>query len=169
VTEALTDAPGSMAGPAIRCTELTHSFGATRALDDVSFDVASGGTFGLLGPNGAGKTTTIRVLTTLLRADHGAAAVFGTDVRRQPMRVRRLLGYVPQQLSADASLTGWENVWLFARLFDVPRRERTARIDAALEDVFGHHTGDTLDGAVLVVALCCSLFVASRLLDRLAG
>jgi ABC-2 type transport system ATP-binding protein len=128
----LTGAPGHRAEPAIRCTGLTHSFGATQALDDVSFDVAPGETFGLLGPNGAGKTTTIRVLTTLLRADRGAAMVFGTDVRRDPMRVRRLLGYVPQQLSADASLTGWENVWLFARLFDVPRRERTRRIDGAL-------------------------------------
>jgi ABC-2 type transport system ATP-binding protein len=49
------------------------------------------------------------------------------------MRVRQLIGYVPQQLSADGSLTGWENVWLFARLFDVPRRERKDRIDAALE------------------------------------
>jgi ABC-2 type transport system ATP-binding protein len=132
VTEMLLEAPGHAAEAAIRCSGLTHSFGPTQALDDVSFDVAPGETFGVLGPNGAGKTTTIRVLTTLLRADRGAATVFGTDVRRDPMRVRRLLGYVPQQLSADASLTGWENVWLFARLFDVPRRERTTRIDGAL-------------------------------------
>jgi ABC-2 type transport system ATP-binding protein len=141
------------ADPAIRCIELTHSFGATTALDHVSFDVDAGETFGLLGPNGAGKTTTIRVLTTLLRPDSGSASVFGTDVWRDSMRVRRLLGYVPQQLSADASLTGWENVWLFARLFDVPRRDRNGRIEAALESMgiadAAHRLAATYSGGMI--------------------
>ena len=124
-----------VSGPAIACSNLAHSFGSTRALDDVSFDVGAGETFGLLGPNGAGKTTTIRVITTLLKIQRGSAAVFGVDVRRNQMQVRRMLGYVPQQLSADAALTGWENVWMFARLYDVPRAERDERIDAALESM----------------------------------
>jgi ABC-2 type transport system ATP-binding protein len=119
--------------PAIRCEGLEHSFGDVRALAGVSFEVASGEVFGLLGPNGAGKTTTIRVLTTLLPADRGTAAVFGLDVRRQAMAVRRVIGYVPQLLSADAALTGYENVWLFARLFDVPRAELRRRIDEAMQ------------------------------------
>jgi ABC-2 type transport system ATP-binding protein len=118
--------------PAIACEDLVHCFGATRALDGVSFTVAPGEIFGLLGPNGAGKTTTIRILTTLLPADAGTARVAGLDVRREAMAVRRLLGYVPQQLSADGALTGYENVWLFARLYDVPRHERQARIQDAL-------------------------------------
>src|SRR5919198_1522252 len=118
--------------PAIACQDLVHSFGATRALDGVSFSVAPGEIFGLLGPNGAGKTTTIRILTTLLPADAGTACVAGLDVRREAMAVRRVLGYVPQQLSADGALTGYENVWLFARLYDVPRHERQARIQDAL-------------------------------------
>ena len=88
--------------------------------------------FGLLGPNGAGKTTTIRVLTTLLRVAPGVAQVFGRDVARERMSVRKLIGYVPQQLSAEAALTGRENVMLFARLFDVPRRERGDRVERAL-------------------------------------
>ncbi len=117
---------------AIECAGLRHSFDDVQALDGVSFDVAAGEVFGLLGPNGAGKTTTIRVLTTLLRADEGSAAVFGLDVRRQRMSVRRVIGYVPQQLSADAGLTGYENVWLFARLFDVPRSELRRRIGEAI-------------------------------------
>jgi ABC-2 type transport system ATP-binding protein len=119
-------------GLAIRCEGLRHSFNEVRALDGVSFDVRAGEVFGLLGPNGAGKTTTIRVLTTLLPADEGSAAVFGLDVRRQRLAVRRVIGYVPQQLSADAALTGYENVWLFARLFDVPRSELRPRIDEAM-------------------------------------
>ncbi len=109
---------------AIGVEELTVRFGETLAVDRVSLDVEDGEVFGLLGPNGAGKTTTIRVLTTLLPATAGTVSVLGVDVARRPMQVRRLLGFVPQQLSADAALTGRENVMLFARLFDVPRRSR---------------------------------------------
>jgi ABC-2 type transport system ATP-binding protein len=119
--------------PAIHCAELTRAFGAVRAVDGVSFDVEPGEIFGLLGPNGAGKTTTIRVLVTLLDPDAGRVEVFGHDVTRDVMAVRRLLGYVPQQLSADAGLTGYENMLLFARLYDLPRSERSRRIERALE------------------------------------
>jgi ABC-2 type transport system ATP-binding protein len=91
--------------------------------------------FGLLGPNGAGKTTAIRMLTTLIPSDGGTLEVFGHDVARQPMATRRAIGYVPQQLSADQALTGRENVALFARLFDVPRRQRKARVEEALESM----------------------------------
>ncbi|MGD1053784.1 MAG: ATP-binding cassette domain-containing protein [Candidatus Dormibacteria bacterium] len=103
------------------------SFGAVRAVDGISFSIAPGEVFGLLGPNGAGKTTTIRVLTTLIRADSGRMSVFGHDTRDQAMLVRHLIGYLPQQLSADFQLSGYENVWLFARLFDLPRAERRER------------------------------------------
>ena len=67
---------------------------------------APGEVFGLLGPNGAGKTTAIRLIVTLLPVQQGAVRVFGVDVRRDPLRARRMLGYVPQQLSADPALTG---------------------------------------------------------------
>jgi ABC-2 type transport system ATP-binding protein len=118
--------------PAVRCRGLTYAFGTHRAVDDVDLSVWPGEMFGLLGPNGAGKTTTIRVLTTLLRVAPGVAQVFGRDVARERMSVRKLIGYVPQQLSAEAALTGRENVMLFARLFDVPRRERGDRVERAL-------------------------------------
>ena len=110
--------------PAVSIRDLHVRFADTTAVDGVDLMVGDGEVFGLLGPNGAGKTTTIRVLTTLLPATSGAAAVFGIDVARRPMDVRRMLGFVPQQLSADAALSGRENVALFARLFDVPRRTR---------------------------------------------
>ncbi|HVS43708.1 MAG TPA: ATP-binding cassette domain-containing protein [Candidatus Dormibacteraeota bacterium] len=118
--------------PAIECEGLVRSFGEVRAVDGVDFSVAPGEVFGLLGPNGAGKSTVIRMLTTLIPAERGSARIFGIDVRRDPMRVRRAIGYVPQRLSADGGLTGYENVWLFARLFDVPRREREERIREVL-------------------------------------
>jgi ABC-2 type transport system ATP-binding protein len=121
--------------PAVAARGLVCQFGPVRAVDDLSFEVAEGEVFGLLGPNGAGKTTVIRVVTTLLKPAAGTVRVFGLDTRRSTMRVRRRIGYLPQQLSIDGQLTGYENVWLFARLFDVPRRERRGRVEDALAQV----------------------------------
>src|ERR1700731_3279986 len=120
---------------AIECEGLVRNFRTVRALAGVGFQVHRGEVFGLLGPNGAGKTTTIRILVTLLRPNAGWAKVFGLDVTQQTMAVRRSLRYVPQQLSADATLTGYENVTLFARLFDIPRHQRHGRVMAALDSV----------------------------------
>jgi ABC-2 type transport system ATP-binding protein len=123
----------SSGAPAVECEHLSYYFGENPAVDDVSLQVEPGEIFGLLGPNGAGKTTTIRVLNTLLKATSGTARVFSVDVAASPMVVRRLMGYVPQQLSADGSLTGRENVMLYARLFDVPRSRRKLLVEEALE------------------------------------
>ncbi|MFJ9786221.1 ABC transporter ATP-binding protein [Amycolatopsis sp. NPDC101161] len=122
-----------MTEPAVRCTGLSHSFGTTRAVDGVDLEIAPGEVFGLLGPNGAGKTTTLRMITTLLPTAPDHITVFGVDVARRRMAVRRLIGYVPQQLSADGALTGRENVALFARLFDVPRARRDGEVRRALD------------------------------------
>ncbi|WP_238010065.1 ATP-binding cassette domain-containing protein [Dactylosporangium sp. AC04546] len=118
---------------AVRIDGLRHRFKDNTAVDGISLDVRPAEIFGLLGPNGAGKTTTIRVLTTLLPPQEGRVEVFGLDVAKKKMAVRRLIGYVPQALSADAGLSGRENVALFARLFDVPRRERKARTEQVIE------------------------------------
>jgi ABC-2 type transport system ATP-binding protein len=130
-------AAGNAAGPvaegaAVVCAGLTYRFGDHVAVDGVDLEIGHGETFGLLGPNGAGKTTTIRMLTTLLKPAAGRVSVFGVDAATRPMLVRRMIGYVPQLLSADGTLTGRENVQLFARLFDVPRAQRAARVDVAL-------------------------------------
>src|SRR5439155_22402700 len=109
-----------------------YHFGDHVAVDGVDLEVRTGEMFGLLGPNGAGKTTTIRILTTLLPVVEGEARTLGLDVSQSPMQARRLVGYVPQQLSADGQLTGRENVAMFARLFDVPRRERADRVAEVL-------------------------------------
>jgi ABC-2 type transport system ATP-binding protein len=124
-----------MTANAVECTGLVHRFGATRAVDGVDLSVTEGEVFGLLGPNGAGKTTTIRAITTLLPVPPGTVRVFGHDAATEKTAVRRLLGYLPQQLSADAALTGRENVTLFARVYDVPRRQRAARVARTLDDV----------------------------------
>src|SRR4029079_6717591 len=117
------------AGPAQLIEGLRHRFGEHAAVDGIDLRIEQGEIFGLLGPNGAGKTTTIRVLNTLLPIQEGRIAILGYDVRKEPMAGRRRLGYVPQQLSIESALTGRENVSWFARLFDVPRRERSERVE----------------------------------------
>ena len=154
---------------AVRCTGLEYAFGDTKAVDNLDLTVRTGETFGLLGPNGAGKTTAIRAITTLLPVPVGMIQVFGTDVARNKMDVRRLLGYVPQQLSADAGLTGRENVSLFARVYDVPRREREARVSEALEAVAlsgdAHKLAATYSGGMVRrLELAQALVSAPRLL-----
>jgi ABC-2 type transport system ATP-binding protein len=154
---------------AVRCADLTYSFGTHTAVDQVNLAIAPGEMFGLLGPNGAGKTTTIRMLTTLLKPATGTVAVFGIDAAAHPMLVRRVIGYVPQLLSADANLTGIENVELFARLFDVPRRERKTRVADALEamgltEAANRLAGTYSGGMIRRLELAQSLISAPRLL-----
>ncbi|MER5185356.1 ATP-binding cassette domain-containing protein [Streptomyces sp. NPDC002896] len=154
---------------AVICTGLRYSFGETTAVDGLDLSVAAGEVFGLLGPNGAGKTTAMRCITTLLPVPADRVRVFGHDAARERMQVRRLLGYVPQQLSADSGLTGRENVALFARVFDVSRRERADRVAQALEAVGLTDAADRLaktysGGMVRRLELAQALVSAPRLL-----
>jgi len=120
-------------GPALLCDNVSYRYGDHLALDGVDLRVERGEIFGLLGPNGAGKTTTIRIANTLLPVQQGRIEVLGFDVSRAQMSVRRRIGYVPQQLSIEAALTGRQNVTWFARLFDVPKKSRAQQVDDALE------------------------------------
>ncbi len=112
---------------------LTKRFGTLTAVNQVSFQVGRGEVFGLLGPNGAGKSTIIKMLTTLLPPDGGRATVAGLDITRQANAVRGVIGYVPQLLSVDGTLTGKENLLLFAELHGLPAGLKRRRIDEALE------------------------------------
>ncbi|HEY3417010.1 MAG TPA: ATP-binding cassette domain-containing protein, partial [Armatimonadota bacterium] len=113
--------------------KLTRAFGDLLAVNELSITVETGEVFGLLGPNGAGKSTVIKMLTTLLPPTAGSARVAGYDIVRQASAVRRVIGYVPQLLSADGTLTGYENLLIFAKLYDIPRSERETRIREALD------------------------------------
>ncbi|HYA85801.1 MAG TPA: ATP-binding cassette domain-containing protein [Nitrospirota bacterium] len=118
---------------AIQAMNLTRRYGQQTAVDHLNLQVKYGQIFGLLGPNGAGKSTTIKMLTTILDPSFGAATVAGHDVVNEPAQVRRRIGYVPQMLSADGALTGSENLMLSAKLYRMPRSERSARIEEALK------------------------------------
>ncbi len=119
--------------PAISAVDVRKSFGDNVVLDGLELAVEQGSVFALLGPNGAGKTTMVRILATLLEADHGTVRVAGHDVRREPDAVRAAIGVTGQFSAIDELLTGRENLALMADLNHIPRAPARERIDELLE------------------------------------
>jgi ABC-2 type transport system ATP-binding protein len=148
---------------AISVESLTKVYGETaKAVDDISFSVHRGEVFGLLGPNGAGKTTTIKMITTLVKPTAGSIRVLGADALKSPRDVRKQLAYVPQAVSVDGDLSGYENLLIFSKLFHVDKEERRARIDEALEymnltsranDLAKHYSGGMMRRLEIAQAL----------------
>lgn len=122
-----------MANYDIEVLKLTKYYNTYAAVDNISFKIPSGSVFGLLGPNGAGKSTTIKILTTLLPPSSGTALIEGYDIVQQPNKVRENIGYVPQLLSADGDLSGYENLLLSAKLYGIPKSKRDGEIRSILE------------------------------------
>ena len=100
----------------------TYRNGEVRALDDLSLDVEEGTVLSVLGPNGAGKTTTVRILATLLSPDSGNATVGGIDVIKHPEKVREIIGLSGQYAAVDETLTGWDNLVMFGRLYHLGKQ-----------------------------------------------
>jgi ABC-2 type transport system ATP-binding protein len=110
-------------------TNVTKVYGDRPVVNDLSFTIQPGESFGLLGPNGAGKSTTIRMITTLTRPSQGRIEVAGYDVLRQATQVKRQIGVVLQQVSVDGDLTVWENMEFHARLHHITPASRRELID----------------------------------------
>ncbi len=119
-------------------------------MDAISFKVEEGEIFGLLGPNGAGKTTVIKMIIGLTRPTAGTMQICGIDALSSSSQVRQMMGYVPQAISADGDLTGYENLLIFSKLFYVQRKDRQPRIKEALQwmeltdradDLVKHYSG----------------------------
>lgn len=117
----------------IRAEGLVKHYGEVKALDGLDLTVAEGSVLGLLGPNGAGKTTAVRILTTLLEADAGTATVAGIDVAKDPDGVRSRIGLSGQYAAVDEYLTGFENLYLFGKLYRLGRPRARARARELLE------------------------------------
>ena len=117
----------------LHCEGLVKRFGGVTAVDGVSFEVATGETYGLLGPNGAGKTTTISLLCGLLDADAGHVEVLGERVGTRATGPRRHIGYVPQDLAIYPDLTARENLTFFGKLQGMRGAELRARVGEVLE------------------------------------
>jgi len=117
---------------AVSVQGLSHSYGKTRAVDNISFDIKSGQIFSFLGPNGAGKTTTINLLITLLPIQEGKVVIAGYDVAKEKNEVRKAIGVVFQDQRLDRDLTVWETLDFHGRLYEISKKDRTPRIEELL-------------------------------------
>ena len=124
-----------MSDNVIEVQDLTKRYNGTAVVKGVSFSVARGEIFGLLGPNGAGKTTTILMLLGLSDISSGRARVLGYDPAREPLAVKRRVGYLPDQVGFYDNLTAAENLRYAARLMGIERGEREGKIRASLAHV----------------------------------
>lgn len=151
-----------MVSNAIETTDLSRAFGAIQAVAGLNLQVPAGRIYGLVGPDGAGKTTTLRMLCGVLQPDAGQAQVMGIDVVRDPERVRRRLGYMPQRFSLYGDLTVRENMRFFADAYGVPRAEQPPLIERLLNfsglGRFQTRRADALSGGMKQkLALACTL------------
>jgi len=118
---------------AIVAEGLVKTYGAVRALDGMDLRVPEGTVLGLLGPNGAGKTTCVRILTTLLKPDTGRVMVGGLDVLARPQEVRKIIGLSGQNAAIDENLTGYENLEMIGRLYQIGKARARQRANELLE------------------------------------
>src|SRR5262249_8815220 len=121
--------------PVVTARGLTKRYGAATVVDGIDFDVAKGEIFGLLGPNGAGKTTTILMMLGLTDVSGGEIRVLDHDPVRDPLAVKRRVGYLPDQVGFYDNLTAYDNLSYTASLMGIPARERRPRIMEALDRV----------------------------------
>ena len=126
---------GTAQGPVIAARGLTRRYGATAVVDAIDFDIARGEVFGLLGPNGAGKTTTILMMLGLTEISSGEVSVLGFNPAREPLKVKRRVGYLPDAVGFYDQLTATENLAYTAKLMGLARTERARLIEAALSRV----------------------------------
>jgi ABC-2 type transport system ATP-binding protein len=124
-----------MSDNVIEANGLTKRYGAITAVDEISFTVGRGEIFGLLGPNGAGKTTTILMMLGLTEVTDGTVSVLGYDPVRNPLQVKRVVGYLPDTVGFYDHMTAVDNLRYTAALIGIPAAERNARIATALERV----------------------------------
>jgi len=150
---------------AIEVNSLIKKFGDFKAVDNISVQVEEGEIFGFLGPNGAGKSTTMMILTTLLKPTSGNVFVGGYDVMLNAKKVREKIGYVQQEISVDEFLTGRDNLYLHARINQIPSNLIKSRIDDVLELV---ELGEKKDQATLTYSggMRKRLDIANGLLSR---
>ncbi|ULQ58508.1 ABC transporter ATP-binding protein [Brucepastera parasyntrophica] len=144
----------------VRVSNISKSFGAVKALDNISFNVKKGELYGITGPDGAGKTTLFRILSTLTLADKGGAEVDGLDLVKDYMKIRNRIGYMPGRFSLYTDLTVEENLTFFATVFNTTVEENYDLI----KDIYHHiepfkkrRAGKLSGGMKQKLALSCAL------------
>ena len=117
----------------IRFDHVSKAFGDKKAVDDLTLTIEDGKVFGFIGPNGAGKTTTIKMLTGILAPDSGSITLNGVDIVTEPMKAKRMFGYVPDSFDMYERLTGMEYLRFMGDIYGVDVARRKAHIDRYLE------------------------------------
>jgi len=133
-----------MSEPAITARDLTRRFGSFTAVNAITFEVEQGEVFGFLGANGAGKTTAMRMLIGVLQPTSGSATVAGFDIKTQPERVRRRIGYMSQKFSLYEDLTVRENITLYGGIYGVSNQDIATRTGEILTRIGLEHAGNEL-------------------------
>ncbi|MGD1009596.1 MAG: ATP-binding cassette domain-containing protein [Candidatus Aminicenantales bacterium] len=119
----------------ITARDLTKKYGELTAVDRISFEIREGECFGFLGPNGAGKTSTVKIIHCVSPLTSGTLSVDGMPAHTGNRAIKQMTGVIPQEITLDPDLTVTENMTIFARFFDIPRREARPRIDELLKFV----------------------------------
>lgn len=116
----------------ISVNNLSKKFGDITAVDKISFEIYKGEIFGFLGPNGAGKSTTINILTTMLSPTEGDISIAGLSLRNNLSKIRAKIGVIPQNISLEPELTGYENLQFYGSLYHIPQNKLKEKIDEIL-------------------------------------
>jgi ABC-2 type transport system ATP-binding protein len=140
-----------------------------RALDGVDLSVKAGDIFALLGPNGAGKTTLIRILTTQLKPAAGRASIFGMDVVKHDADIRKVMSYVPQEMSVWTDISGFENLLIYSKIYGLPSNQRKKVVREALESMGLNEAADWLvrtysGGMIRRLEVACALLIKPKML-----
>ncbi|MGQ9781852.1 MAG: ATP-binding cassette domain-containing protein [Nitrososphaeria archaeon] len=143
--------------------------GKVKALDEVNLQVEAGKVFALLGPNGAGKTTLIRILTKQLTPTSGHASVFGMNVVHEGAKIRRIVSYVPQEMSVWTDISGFENLLIYAKIYGIPSDARHRVIDDMLESMGLREAKNSLvktysGGMIRRLEIACALLIRPKIL-----
>jgi len=143
--------------------------GNFRALDGVNLKVEAGSIFALLGPNGAGKTTLMRILTTQIAPSSGSAYVFGLNTVKEGSQVRKLVSYVPQEMSVWTDISGYENLLIYSKIYGIPVQERDRVIDDVLGSMGLSEAADRLvktysGGMIRRLEIACALLIKPKIL-----
>jgi ABC-2 type transport system ATP-binding protein len=155
---------------AIEVKELVKVYsGKVRALDGVNLKVKAGDVFALLGPNGSGKTTLMRILTTQFKPTSGEAFVFGFDVTSKDAQVRKVISYVPQEMSVWTDISGFENLLIYAKIYGLPSGDRNKVIRDALKGMGLDTVADNLvktysGGMIRRLEMACAMLIRPKIL-----